>query len=202
MATHSSALAWRIPGMGEPRGLPSMGSHRVGHDWSNLAAAAASTEKLCSLESSDDVDVKFGGKNAEPKSFFFLCSTFANDILAWWWWGRNFESQHEESQGAFIKPERWGRGRAGKVNRCHFSLDCFIISNIIIPRNWRAAYRDTEIMRERPVIHPQMHHTTWNTIWIQSKLFKTKLLKSNDSFATFAVVGKQDKQTFHHLLFS
>ena len=37
MATHSSVLAWRIPGMGEPRGLPSMGSHRVGHDWSDLA---------------------------------------------------------------------------------------------------------------------------------------------------------------------
>ena len=33
MATHSSVLAWRIPGMGEPGGLPSMGSHRVGHDW-------------------------------------------------------------------------------------------------------------------------------------------------------------------------
>ena len=32
MATHCSVLAWRIPGMGEPRGLPSMGSHRVGHD--------------------------------------------------------------------------------------------------------------------------------------------------------------------------
>ena len=40
MATHSSALAWRIPGTGEPGGLPSMGSHRVGHDWSDLAAAA------------------------------------------------------------------------------------------------------------------------------------------------------------------
>ena len=41
MATHSSVLAWEIPGTGEPNGLPSMGSHRVGHDWSNLAAAAA-----------------------------------------------------------------------------------------------------------------------------------------------------------------
>ena len=41
MVTHSSVLAWRIPGTGEPGGLPSMGSHRVGHDWSNLAAAAA-----------------------------------------------------------------------------------------------------------------------------------------------------------------
>ena len=40
MATHSSVLAWRIPGMGEPGGLPSLGSHRVGHDWSNLAVAA------------------------------------------------------------------------------------------------------------------------------------------------------------------
>ena len=41
MATHTSVLAWRIPGTGEPGGLPSMGSHRVGHDWSVLAAAAA-----------------------------------------------------------------------------------------------------------------------------------------------------------------
>ena len=41
MATHSSVLAWRIPGTGEPGGLPSMRSHRVGHDWSDLAAAAA-----------------------------------------------------------------------------------------------------------------------------------------------------------------
>ena len=40
MATHSSVLAWRIPGTEEPGGLPSMGSHRVGHDWSDLAAAA------------------------------------------------------------------------------------------------------------------------------------------------------------------
>ena len=41
MATHSSVLAWRIPGTGEPGGLPSMGSHRVGRDWSDLAAVAA-----------------------------------------------------------------------------------------------------------------------------------------------------------------
>ena len=43
MATHSSVLAWRIPGTGEPGGLPSMGSHRVGHD---LAAAAAIGQAL------------------------------------------------------------------------------------------------------------------------------------------------------------
>ena len=39
MATHSSVLAWRIPGAGEPGGLMSVGSHRVRHDWSDLAAA-------------------------------------------------------------------------------------------------------------------------------------------------------------------
>ena len=45
MATHSSVLAWRIPGTKEPGGLPSMGSHRVGHDWSDFAAAAAAAVK-------------------------------------------------------------------------------------------------------------------------------------------------------------
>ena len=43
MATHSSVLAWRISGTGEPGGLPSMGSHRVRHDWSDLTAVAVPT---------------------------------------------------------------------------------------------------------------------------------------------------------------
>ena len=46
-ATHSSVLAWRIPGTGEPGGLPSMELHRVRHDWGNLAAAA--TPNIISL---------------------------------------------------------------------------------------------------------------------------------------------------------
>ena len=46
MATHSSVLAWRIPGTGEPGGLPSMEPHRVGHDWSDLAAAAATVVEV------------------------------------------------------------------------------------------------------------------------------------------------------------
>ena len=48
MATHSSVLAWRIPWVGKSGGLPSMGSHRVGHDWSDLAAAAAAAEQITS----------------------------------------------------------------------------------------------------------------------------------------------------------
>ena len=59
MATHSSVLAWRIPGTGEPGGLPSMGSHRVGHDWSDLAAAAA----------------------AEPKSQICCAASFVKKVL-------------------------------------------------------------------------------------------------------------------------
>ena len=47
MATHPSVLAWRIPGTGEPDGLPSMGSYKVGHDWSNLAAACIWYTVVC-----------------------------------------------------------------------------------------------------------------------------------------------------------
>ena len=46
MATHSSVLAWRIPGTVEPDGLPSVGSHRVGHNGSDLAAAAAAVYRM------------------------------------------------------------------------------------------------------------------------------------------------------------
>ena len=56
MATHSSVLAWRILGMAEPGGLPSLGSHKVGHDSSDLTAAAAAamyiTEKAMAPHSS------------------------------------------------------------------------------------------------------------------------------------------------------
>ena len=56
MATHSSVLAWRIPGTGEPGGLPSVGSHRVGHDWSDLAAAAAAWDILNQSDGTDKRD--------------------------------------------------------------------------------------------------------------------------------------------------
>ena len=59
MATHSSVLAWRIPGTGEPGGLLSMGSHRVEHDWSDLAAAVLKYKYLFFKKCTSDV--------------FFLC---------------------------------------------------------------------------------------------------------------------------------
>ena len=66
MATHSSVLAWRIPGTGVPDGLPSMGSHRVRHNWSDLAAAAAATLHL--------------GSGCWPCRIAFLRKAFSDDL--------------------------------------------------------------------------------------------------------------------------
>jgi len=60
MATHSSVLAWRIPGTGEPGGLPSIGSHRVRHDWRDLAAAAAMPFKIIVQYHKQDIDIDTG----------------------------------------------------------------------------------------------------------------------------------------------
>ena len=61
MATHSSVLAWRIPGTVEPGGLPSMGSHRIGHKRSDLAAAAAAVQIQPIRESfSEELTFKLG----------------------------------------------------------------------------------------------------------------------------------------------
>ena len=58
MATHSSVLAWRIPGTAEPGGLPSMESHRIRHDWSDLAAAAAMDTQKWNLRDNTTVHEK------------------------------------------------------------------------------------------------------------------------------------------------
>ena len=50
MATHSSVLAWRVPGTGKPGGLPSLGLHRVGHDWSDLAVLLLIQQSAFCLE--------------------------------------------------------------------------------------------------------------------------------------------------------
>ena len=65
MATHSSVLAWRIPGKAEPGGLPSMGSHRVRHDCSNLAAAAAATGRTVTLQLASGKELR--GSNLRKK---------------------------------------------------------------------------------------------------------------------------------------
>ena len=79
MATHSG-VAWRTPGKGEPGGLPSMGSHRVGHDWSDLAAAAAAEVKNLPANAGDARDRGLipesgkspGGGNGNPLKYSWL----------------------------------------------------------------------------------------------------------------------------------
>ena len=84
MATHSSVLTWRLPGTGEPGGLPSMGSHRVRHDWSDLAVAAAPaalTEEGELLKQS----LHFSGFSQENVPF-------PNLLRLVWWRGAEFRT--------------------------------------------------------------------------------------------------------------
>ena len=88
MATHSSVLAWRIPGTGEPVGLPSMGSHRVGHDWSDLAAAvmalgfpgsSAGKESVCNTGDPGSIaglGRSLGGGHGNSLQYSFLDNSY------------------------------------------------------------------------------------------------------------------------------
>ena len=118
MATHSCVLAWRIPGMREPGGLPSMGSHRVGHDWSNLAAAAAfsvsRTENLMCLSYSSRahlqglLGVKVKVKSLTRVQLFGIPWTVAHQVppsmgfSRQYWSGLPFPSPGESS-----RPRDW-----------------------------------------------------------------------------------------------
>ena len=69
MATHSNVLAWRIPGTEEPSGLPSMGSQRVGDNWSDLATAAAAEI---------DQQIKYNPGHNSSKLFVNISNWFLN----------------------------------------------------------------------------------------------------------------------------
>ena len=104
MATHSSLLAWRIPGTGEPGGLPSMGVHRVRHNWSDLAAAA---ERLTNTSTTRQISVRRTSllqrsllDGDQPPEFNFHPSgknAWFNRAEwgwggmggMWWWWKRS-----------------------------------------------------------------------------------------------------------------
>ena len=89
MATHSSVLVWKISGTEGPGGLPSMGSHRVGHYWSNLAAAAvAVNESFCCSLSSAGFDVVNAWDCDHSNILLFFNSQFPNDM----WYVTSFHS--------------------------------------------------------------------------------------------------------------
>ena len=84
MATHSSVLAWRIPGMAEPGGLPSMGSHRVGHDWSDLAAAAdiySSVGKESACNSGNPGSISESGRSAGERIGYPFQDSWASLVV-------------------------------------------------------------------------------------------------------------------------
>ena len=88
MATHSSVLAWRIPGTGEPGGLPSVGSHSVGHNWSDLAAAATTLESPLDCKEIQPVNPKgnqswifIGRTDAEAETPIFWPPYTKNQLI-------------------------------------------------------------------------------------------------------------------------
>ena len=76
MATHSSVLAWRIPGTAEPGGLLSMGSHKVWHDWSDLAAVAVAVYKYIFYRGSILEHTLFGPLRLQWELLFYVYHLF------------------------------------------------------------------------------------------------------------------------------
>ena len=83
MATHSRILAWRIPGMGEPGGLLFMGSHRVGHNWSDLAAAAAAAPLFIAINPSPSTSSCLHAQSCDPINCSPLGSSVHGISLQW-----------------------------------------------------------------------------------------------------------------------
>ena len=107
MATHSSVLAWRIPGTGEPGGLPSMGSHRVGHIWSNLAAVAVS--KVLKLSCS------------EPQRGNLPRQAIAGKVVLKLTWELTIMHHHVKAHFSCLFPYSWQRSYESLSNFNHHS---------------------------------------------------------------------------------
>ena len=89
MATHSSVLAWRIPGTGEPGGLLSLWLHRVGHDWSDLAAAAATAAAA----------ISFSRRSSQPRDWTQVSHIIGRFFIVWATWDSdNQEQSHRTSR--------------------------------------------------------------------------------------------------------
>ena len=132
MATHPSVLAWRIPGTGEPGGLPSMGSHRVGHDWSDLAAAAVAVCLWCweRLKVGGERDDRgWDGWMASPSQWTWVWVS----SRCWWWTGKpgllqTMGSQRVRHDGATVL--KYAYGYFFSSWNCHWCAVVFIMKHM------------------------------------------------------------------------
>ena len=107
MATHSNVLAWRIPGMGKPGGLLSMGSHRVRRDWSDLAAVAYLYIRFLNMKHNKFV-LSTGWRNLLEHVDFLVSEFQATEILA------PISLQHSRKK-MYVKSQRWIHDSACKL---------------------------------------------------------------------------------------
>ena len=130
MATHSSVLAWRIPGMAEPSGLLSMGSHRVGHNWSDLAAAAAAGRQQGFPGDSDGKRICLQRRKPE-------FSPWVGEIL----WRKEqlptpvFLPRKFHGQRSLAGCSTWGRKKLDMTERLTLSLFTKMATTPMIPIN-------------------------------------------------------------------
>ena len=132
MATHSSVLAWRIPGTGEPHGLLSMGSHRVGHDWSDLAVAAARIHWRGQQ--------RMSGWMASWTRWTWVCTSSGR----WWWTGKPGVLQSMGSQRVghdWVTELKWGTF----LKLMHaFASPLLSSPNLPSPRNTLKYWKNTQ----------------------------------------------------------
>ena len=140
MAAHSGVLAWRIPGTRAPGGLPSMGSHRVGHDWSDLAAAAAYFSKTRLLSDPRTREIHCFVKTVECSPLCF-CSNIIHPLTQCFstslWWRASFCSfvLNSSQINSFVKYNTnylKNETRRQPVFKWPYSTDITLLSHISI----------------------------------------------------------------------
>ena len=163
MAPHSSVLAWRIPGTGEPHGLPSTGSHRVRHDWNDLAAAAtAGTSCKWNMQHLSFCVWQFHLAHKHLLGIFSLCSSqkFCKVILHYYavvvvWFGVLRLEQHK----LYWMAKEWRSRNPNSQTTPPFTvtLDLFLSLNFPCPvsdsaRNFNRCYK-LQLVPSQLILH-------------------------------------------------
>ena len=157
MATHSSVLAWRIPGMGEPGGLPSMGWHRVGHDWSDLSVAAADLYQTYYLQIFPHI---LWFVFSVSQSVFWSTKAFSFDevqFICFYFWFHIVPAIHSDS--------RWGKANGDKkMTTLHFTL-IKLFRNLPFTKQYNFCWW----MQDNYESHTNHHLPFYSAGWVQVK---------------------------------